>query len=191
MGREKRNFRKDHLYHVIRRGHNQDFIYRDSEDKLSFFEIYKDIQKSESISFLYYVLLDNHYHFLVQAGDSDVSHVFQRLNQGYSRYYNKKYNQNGTAYGSKLKAYHVADFKYLVTLLTYIAGNPVRAGIVNYPEQYKWSAHSEIIKNKNSLIDREKLFMLLGFKGDKSITEYANLMNEQFALNEHRTKRIL
>ena len=191
MGRPKRDFLNGHLYHIIQRGHNQNFIYQGQADKLSFFKILKDIQQKESLVLLYYVLLDNHYHLLVEAGEASMGGVFQKINQAYSRYFNRKYEHNGTIYGSKYKAFHVGDMRYLVTLLTYIAGNPIRAGIVNYPEQYPWSAHSDIVKNKPSLIDRNRLFSRLGFSESEGLNNYLVLMNEQFARNEHCEKHIL
>ena len=60
------------------------------------------------------------------------------IKQGFTRYYNRKYNRKGYFWGERFKSMIVQDGKTLVNLLSYVDLNPIRAGIVRKPEDYKW-----------------------------------------------------
>ena len=60
------------------------------------------------------------------------------IKQGFTRFYNKKYNRRGYFWGERFKSMIVQDGKTLVNLLAYVDLNPIRAGIVGKPEDYKW-----------------------------------------------------
>ncbi len=60
------------------------------------------------------------------------------IKQGFTRYYNKKYGRRGFFWGDRFKSMIVQDGLSLVNLLAYVDLNPVRAGIVKKPEDYRW-----------------------------------------------------
>ena len=56
----------------------------------------------------------------------------------FTRYYNKKHNRRGYFWGERFKSVIVQDGRTLVNLLAYVDLNPIRAGIVRRPEEYRW-----------------------------------------------------
>ncbi|WP_045214274.1 transposase, partial [Desulfonatronovibrio magnus] len=60
------------------------------------------------------------------------------IKQGFTRYFNKKYNRRGFFWGDRFKSMIVQDGLSLVNLLAYVDLNPIRAGIVKKPEHYRW-----------------------------------------------------
>ncbi len=60
------------------------------------------------------------------------------IKQGFTRYFNKKYGRRGFFWGERFKSMIVQDGFSLVNLLAYVDLNPVRAGIVKKPEDYRW-----------------------------------------------------
>ncbi|WP_291321561.1 transposase [Desulfonatronospira sp.] len=62
------------------------------------------------------------------------------IKQGFTRYFNKKYGRRGFFWGDRFKSMIVQDGLSLVNLLAYIDLNPIRAGIVKKPEDYRWSS---------------------------------------------------
>ncbi|MFP4429238.1 MAG: transposase [Desulfovermiculus sp.] len=62
------------------------------------------------------------------------------IKQGFTRYFNKKYGRRGFFWGDRFKSMIVQDGLSLVNLLAYVDLNPIRAGIVKRPEDYKWSS---------------------------------------------------
>ncbi len=70
---------------------------------------------------------------------SSLSKFMQEVKQTFSRYFNKKYNRRGTLWGERFKSVLVENGETLVNCLAYIDLNPLRAGLVKRPEDYRWN----------------------------------------------------
>lgn len=74
-----------------------------------------------------YCLMPNHFHLLVrEKEDKNISLIMQKLQTGYSMFFNKKYQRTGGLFESTFKARHVDDDRYLNYLFAYIHLNPVK-----------------------------------------------------------------
>ncbi len=71
---------------------------------------------------------------------SSLSEFMRELKQTFSRYYNKRHDRRGYFWGERFKSVIVQDGRTLVHCLAYIDLNPIRAGIVKRPEEYRWSS---------------------------------------------------
>ncbi|MDM8515547.1 transposase [Desulfobacterales bacterium HSG16] len=80
---------------------------------------------------------------------SNLSELIKDIKQSFSRYYNKLHNRNGTLWGERFKSVIVEEGQTLINCLAYIDLNPVRAGIVKRPEDYRWSSLGYHIQSKN------------------------------------------
>ena len=58
----------------------------------------------------------------------------------FARYYNRRHNRRGYFWGDRFKSVIVDKGETLVNCLAYIDLNPVRAGIVERPEEYRWNS---------------------------------------------------
>jgi REP element-mobilizing transposase RayT len=94
------------------------------------------------------------------------------IKQGFTRYYNKKYKRKGYFWGDRFKSMIVEDGRTLVNLLAYVDLNPIRAGIVKRPEDYKWCSLGYHVQTRN--------------KGDLLSVDFG--MREW---NEHKPKEIV
>jgi len=77
------------------------------------------------------------------------------IKQNFTRYYNKKHRRHGFFWGGRFKSMIVQEGSTLVNLLAYVDLNPIRAGIVKKPEDYRWSSlgyHTQT-GNKDGLLD--------------------------------------
>ncbi|EFI32789.1 protein of unknown function DUF1568 [Desulfonatronospira thiodismutans ASO3-1] len=77
------------------------------------------------------------------------------IKQNFTRYYNKKHRRKGFFWGGRFKSMIVQEGSTLVNLLAYVDLNPIRAGIVKKPENYRWSSlgyHTQT-GNKDGLLD--------------------------------------
>jgi REP element-mobilizing transposase RayT len=79
-----------------------------------------------------------------------LSWYVKEIKQGFSRYFNKKYGRKGFLWGDRFKSLIVEDGLTLVNLLAYVDLNPVRAGIVKRPEEYRWSSLGYHIQSGNT-----------------------------------------
>jgi hypothetical protein len=71
------------------------------------------------------------------------------IKQGFTRYYNKKYNRQGYFWGGRFKSLIVQDGRTLVNLLAYVDLNPIRAGVVKRPEDYRWCSLGYHVQSRN------------------------------------------
>jgi putative transposase len=84
-----------------------------------------------------------------------LSEFMRMFKQSFGRYYNKKHRKKGYFWGDRFKSLIVQEGETLVNLLAYIDLNPVRAGIVEKPEDYRWSGLGYLVQtgNKHGLLD--------------------------------------
>jgi len=80
---------------------------------------------------------------------TSLSEFVKLVKQEFSRYYNKKYRRKGFFWGERFKSMIVEQGHTLVNLLAYVDLNPVRAGIVKRPEDYRWCSLGYHLQKKN------------------------------------------
>ncbi|MGI6730334.1 MAG: transposase [Anaerovoracaceae bacterium] len=178
MGRKQRIIVEGGIYHIIQRGNNRNFIFEDNQDKRQFFEFLLDARDKYEFHVLYYVLMDNHYHLLLESSDIPISRGIQHLNTAYSKYYNKKYDRVGGIYNGRSNQSLVTDIRYFYQLLRYFSQNPVKAGIVKAPGEYKWCAHGEVKKGYRYIINIEKLLSRFSASKPRAYEEYVELIEQ-------------
>ena len=86
--------------------------------------------------------MTNHIHLLLTPQkENSVSLLMQSLGRKYVRYINGSYRRSGTLWEGRYKSAIIDSDRYLLTCSRYIELNPVRAGMVQGPRQYKWSSY--------------------------------------------------
>ncbi|MCP4633760.1 MAG: hypothetical protein GY855_12605 [candidate division Zixibacteria bacterium] len=94
----------------------------------------------DSIDFVFYGDDDN---FLQEDVEfyrkkwADLSEFVKDVKVTFSRFYNRRHNRIGTLWADRFKSLIVQDGSTLINCLSYIDLNPVRAGIVERPEEYR------------------------------------------------------
>jgi len=71
------------------------------------------------------------------------------VKQGFTQYYNKRWNRKGYFWGERFKSLIVQEGVSLVNLLAYVDLNPVRAGLVQRPEDYHWNTLGYLVQSGN------------------------------------------
>jgi REP element-mobilizing transposase RayT len=126
MGRPWREEYKGGIYHVIARGNNKEYAFRESIDKGYMVKQLKECSMSMGCRIYGYVLMDNHYHMIIQTFDKKLQEIMHRINNKYSKYFNGKYKRVGHVFQCRYKAALVQDERYMLKLLRYVHQNPVR-----------------------------------------------------------------
>jgi REP element-mobilizing transposase RayT len=80
---------------------------------------------------------------------SSLSEFMREIKVGFARYYNKRHNRRGYFWGDRFKSLIVQNGETLVNCLAYIDLNPLRAGIVKRPEQYRWNSLGYHVQTNN------------------------------------------
>ncbi len=103
-----------------------------------------------------YVLRTNHVHLLLTPKyKENAGNLMKRLGQRYVQYVNRSYKRNGTLWEGRFRSSVIQQDVYLLTCQRYIEMNPVSAGMVKHPGEYRWSSYrvngqgepSEMIKH--------------------------------------------
>jgi REP element-mobilizing transposase RayT len=70
----------------------------------------------------------------------DISEFCKSFKQEFSCWYNKKHNRTGYFWGSRFKSLYLGNEVIVQCVCAYVELNPVRAGMVEKPEAYRWSS---------------------------------------------------
>jgi hypothetical protein len=85
--------------------------------------------------------MDTHYHMKVQTPEGNISAAMQHLNSRFAEWRNYRRRSTGHVFGGRFKAPLIEDSRYALTVLSYIAVNPVKAAYVKHAREWPWSSH--------------------------------------------------
>jgi putative transposase len=129
------------VYHVMLRGNGGQDIFVDKSDRIRFYEQLGEGVKRFDVRIPALCLMSNHVHLVVQVAEIPLSRLVQNVSFRYTRYRNAKEHRTGHLFQGRYKAIVIDAETYLLELIRYIHLNPVRAGIVADPADYRWSSH--------------------------------------------------
>lgn len=150
--------------HVIQRGHNREPCFFGVDDYPRYLEDLRAAAEKNSLHVHAYVLMTNHVHLLVTPEHPfSVMHTLQDLGRKYVRYINHRYQRSGSLWEGRYKASLIDSEVYLLTCMRYIELNPVRAGMVAHPGDYRWSSYAAHANGEsNTLLIPHPLYSALG-----------------------------
>ncbi len=179
MGRKPRVEFKGAIYHVIKRGNNREYIFQERQDKECLLRYMEYAKEDGGFNLLGYVIMDNHYHLMIETKDKPLHKIMQRVNNRYSKDYNQRHNRSDHVFGGRYKGILVQDDKYLFSLLRYIHNNPVRAKICENIAQYNWSSDQYYRKNVNGLVNINKILNMFSDNRRMALEEYERFMDQK------------
>lgn len=128
-------------YHVLSRGNAGRDVFRDDVDRKVFLETLGEMCDRFGVEVYAFVLMTNHYHFLLQTGAANLSRAMQWFGVTYTRRFNNRHFRMGHLFQGRFKSILVESDAYVVELSCYIHRNPLRAGMVKRLIDYKWSSY--------------------------------------------------
>lgn len=141
MSRPLRIEYENAFYHIIARGERREAIFNCDKDKDRFLEKLSETVEKYRLLVHAYVLMDNHYHLLLETPDANLSEAMHYLNASYGNWFRFKYKIVGSVFQGRYKAILVEKDEYMKMLSAYIHLNPVRAKIVDEPSLYPYSSY--------------------------------------------------
>ena len=116
-------------------------IFHDDADYRQFVQLMGDVIEEFGIQCWNYCLMPNHYHTTLQPARPNLSEAFRRLNSNYAQWWNRRHERVGHVFQGRFKDQIVDRDSYLLALSRYVMRNPVRAGLVNWPDEWAWSSY--------------------------------------------------
>jgi len=128
--------------HVVQRGNNRQLCFTADVDMACYANWLHEACIKYSVRIHAWVLMTNHVHLLMTPTTNHaMSRVLQLVGRRYVRYFNEQYGRSGTLFEGRFKASLVDSEQYLLACQQYIELNPVRAGMVQDPSDYRWSSY--------------------------------------------------
>ena len=128
--------------HLIQRGNNRQACFFADEDYRFYLDRLAECSTKYGVWIHAYVLMTNHVHLLLSAGRADApSAMMKALGQRYVQYINRTYRRSGTLWEGRFRSCLTQQETYLLACQRYIELNPVRAGMVTHPAEYRWSSY--------------------------------------------------
>jgi putative transposase len=164
MPRKKRFYQPGVPVHVFQRGHNRKPVFFDDQDYLTYLRFLKVSADALGCVVHAYVLMTNHVHLLVTpTATNDISLLFQGIGRHFVPYINKTYQRKGSLWEGRHKGHVLESESYFLACMRYIEMNPVRAGMVEQPGQYRWSSYAANAQGiDNAIIRPHELYLALG-----------------------------
>lgn len=152
-------------HHVVQRGHNRQVVFVAVPDYLRYLDALAEFKTEFGIKVYAYCLMTNHVHLLLGLGDevSGLGRLMKRVAGRQTRYHNALEGRTGTLWESRYKSSPVDSDAYLLACVRYIELNPVRARMVEAPEQYPWSsARHHLGIERCNWLDEDPCYVALG-----------------------------
>jgi putative transposase len=156
------------IYHITSRGNNKANIFLSNKDRDCFLEILSSTVERYQWICHSYCLMDNHYHLLIETINPNLSKGMRQLNGIYTQTFNYIHRKVGHIFQGRFKSILVEQETYLLTLCGYIVLNPVRAGMVEHPQQWPWSSYNATMGavEKQSFLSTEWILSQFDATGD-------------------------
>lgn len=127
MARSIRHNIEGGWYHITTRGVGRKRIFGDYRDRAHFVELLAEAVKRYGICLHAYVLMDNHYHLLIETPRANASRALQWLNLSYSVWYNLRHQRSGALFQARFKSIPVEnEGSWALAASVYLHLNPVR-----------------------------------------------------------------
>lgn len=130
--------------------------------------------------------MTNHVHLLVTPESSTaISVLFQGIGRHFVPYMNKTYQRRGSLWEGRHKGNIIESEAYFLICMRYIEMNPVRAGMVDHPAQYRWSSYAaNALGVDNAVIQAHELYLALGDTPEARQVAYRELFEVKADDNE-------
>ena len=101
-------------------------------------------------SCLAYCLLDTHLHLVVGTPRPNLGAGMKWLLGPYAQRFNERHERDGHLFRGRFYSKRIRTPAHLISAITHVVLNPVRAGIVERPEQWLWSSYSATIGRRRA-----------------------------------------
>src|SRR6266568_8078418 len=128
MARPSRIEKAGGWYHVTGRGNERRPIYREDRDRQHFCQLLAQMVDRFAIVLHAYVLMDNHYHLILELTEPNLSRAIQWLNVSYSIWFNLRHRRSGHLFQGRFKSVAVSPEEWGLELSRYVHLNPIRTG---------------------------------------------------------------
>ena len=146
--RVPRQLKENVSYHVTARANRQEFIFESDSIKELFLDVLKAAKKRYKFKIINFCIMGNHVHIMIKPlHKSDLSKIMQWVLSVFAVKFNKINGFYGHVWYDRFKSTIIETLRHFLTVFEYINNNPVKAGMVEKPEDYFYCGIT-FLKNK-------------------------------------------
>ena len=163
MARKLRLFLPYAVYHVYCRVGRGEMVFACADEAAHWVTTVQEAARLHELKILAWCLMSNHYHLVLRSGVDPIWRPMAKIQLRSSRYHNRRLGVRGRMWQSRYKARIVVNDIYFDQVVAYVHLNPVAAGLVDDPADYRWSGHRELIgQTKPELVDARESLLAFG-----------------------------
>lgn len=165
----------EHPHHVIQRGHNRASVFVEPADFKFYLDTLAEWKETLGCKVYAFCLMTNHVHLVIDPGASaeSLGLLMKRVAGRYTRYINRIERRSGTVWNGRYKSSPIETDPYLMACCRYVELNPVRAGLVAAPQDYRWSSYSHKIgRSRVTWLDEDPCYASLGAQPSERESRY-------------------
>ena len=150
--------------HLVQRGNNRSATFFEDQDYREYLRLLQLAARRWESRVHAYALMTNHVHLLVTPMiPGGVSKLLQYVGSQYVTWLNRRLERSGTLWEGRFRSSPIESDRYCLACYRYIELNPVRAGLVRHPEDYRWSSYrANACGRASSLVAAHPTFLSLG-----------------------------
>jgi putative transposase len=188
LPRKLRVWHPGQVYHITSRGNRKELIFADKRDYEKYVKLMIETKQEIPFNLHAYCLMPNHVHLLIEMLDESISKIVKKIHTRYAIYFNKRYNLIGHVFQDRFHSTIVHSTDYLLQVTRYIHLNPVKAKMVEKPEEYVWSSHQAYLNNLKQFpsklhsklsITTEKVLSNFPEPAKQNFNDFVNSMNDK------------
>jgi REP-associated tyrosine transposase len=145
MPRRPRDEARGAIHHVVPTGSGGESIVRDDLDRQALLQRLERAVVRHGWQCFAYCILDTHFHLLIRTAEPNLGLGMQWLLAPYARDFNERHKRRGNLFHTRFYSTRITSDDHLTAALVYIHLNPVRAGVVESPELWRWSSYAATI----------------------------------------------
>lgn len=170
--------------HLIQRGNNRSACFFAEEDYLFYLEHLADQARKHNCAIHAWCLMTNHVHLLLTPAKPESAGMLMKgLGQRFVQYINRTYRRSRTLWEGRFRSCLMQEDSYVLACYRYIEMNPVRAGMVEHPAEYRWSSYrTNAQAEQSALITRHSVCQALGEADGARAEAYRELFRHQLEL---------
>jgi putative transposase len=132
-------------HHITQRGNRREPTFFEDGDYELYLDLLADAAGRFGVEVWSYCLMPNHVHIIAVPADEDaLSRTFRSVHRHYTGYINARLRVTGHLWQGRFSSVAM-DEAHFVSALRYVALNPVRAGLVERAEDWRWSSTRALI----------------------------------------------
>lgn len=124
-------------------------IFTDHVDYLTYLELLATVGRKRGWTILGFALLPNHLHLILKLAEPDLSVGMKWLQYMHARRFNLRHGYVGHAFDSRFFSRAILTEEHLFRALSYLALNPVHAGLCSDPAEWRWSSFATVAAERD------------------------------------------